>query len=81
VPDGLPYAQISSAITGLALQELRAFNPVDRFRGGTIPAGYYSLLLRVTFQSEARTLTGDEIEGLSQRLLTTLQVMGVKLRG
>jgi phenylalanyl-tRNA synthetase beta chain len=81
VPDDLPYAQISSAITDIALPQLRGFKPVDRFRGGAIPAGHYSLLLRVTFQSEARTLTGDEIEGLSQRLLTTLQGLGVKLRG
>ncbi len=81
VPDDLPYAQISSAVSGMAFQELRAFSPVDRFRGGAIPAGYHSLLLRVTFQNEARTLTGDEIEGFSQRLLTTLQGLGVKLRG
>jgi phenylalanyl-tRNA synthetase beta chain len=81
VPDDLPYARISSAITGLALGEIRSFYPVDRFRGGSIPPQHYSLLLRVTFGSQTRTLTGDEIDALSQRLLTALQGLGVNLRG
>ena len=37
LPDELPYARLSSAIAGLALEEIRGFHPVDRFRGGTIP--------------------------------------------
>jgi phenylalanyl-tRNA synthetase beta chain len=81
VPDELPYARLASAIAGLALEEIRGFHPVDRFRGGTIPPKHYSLLLRVTFQSQARTLTSEEIGGLSQRLLTVLQGLGARLRG
>ncbi len=81
VPDDLPYARLSSAIAGLALDEVRGFHPVDRFRGGSIPPGHYSLLLRVTFGSQTHTLTGDEIDGLSQRLLIALQGLEVKLRG
>jgi phenylalanyl-tRNA synthetase beta chain len=81
VPDDLPYARISSAIASLAVGEIRGFHPVDRFRGGSIPHQHYSLLLRVTFGSQTRTLTGDEIDALSQRLLTALQGLGVNLRG
>jgi phenylalanyl-tRNA synthetase beta chain len=81
LPDDLPYARLSSAIAGLALEEIRHFRPVDRFRGGAIPPGHYSLLLRVTFQSQTHTLTSEEVGGLSQRLLTTLQQLGVHLRG
>ena len=36
LPDDLPYARLSSAIAGLALEEIRGFRPVDRFRGGAI---------------------------------------------
>jgi phenylalanyl-tRNA synthetase beta chain len=81
LPDELPYARLSSAITGLALQEIRGFRPVDRFCGGTIPPRHHSLLLRVTFQSPTHTLTSEEVGGLSQRLLTVLQDLGVHLRG
>jgi len=81
VPDDLPYGRLSSAIAGLGLEEVRGYSPVDRFRGGTIPAGHYSLLLRVTFQSADRTLTSEEIGALSQKLLTALQGLGAQLRG
>jgi phenylalanyl-tRNA synthetase beta chain len=80
LPDELPYARLSSAIAGLALEEVRGCYPVDRFRGGTIPPLHYSLLLRVTFQSQSRTLTSEEVSGLSQRLLTALQGLGAQLR-
>ena len=81
VPDDLPYARLASAVASLAAREIRGFRPVDRFRGDSVPPRHYSLLLRVTFGSQTRTLTGDEIDGLSQRLLTALQGLGVNLRG
>ena len=81
LPDNLPYVRLSSAIAGLALEEVRGFRPVDRFRGGTIPPQHYSLLLRVTFQSYTHTLTSEEVSGLSQRLLAALEGLGVHLRG
>jgi phenylalanyl-tRNA synthetase beta chain len=81
LPDELPYARLSSAMAGLALEEIRGYRPVDRFRGGAIPPRHYSLLLRVTFQSQTRTLTSEEIGALSQRLLTALEGLGAHLRG
>jgi phenylalanyl-tRNA synthetase beta chain len=80
LPDDLPYVRLSSAITGLAMEEIRNFHPVDRFRGGAIPSRHYSLLLRVTFQSHTHTLTSEEVGGLSQRLLKVLQGLGAHLR-
>jgi phenylalanyl-tRNA synthetase beta chain len=81
LPEELPYARLSSAIAGLALEEIRGYCPVDRFRGGAIPGGHYSLLLRVTFQSQTRTLTSEEIGGLSLKLLKVLEGLGANLRG
>jgi phenylalanyl-tRNA synthetase beta subunit len=80
LPDELPYARLSSAIADLALEEIRGFHPVDRFHGGIIPTRHYSLLLRVTFQSQTHTLTSEEVGGLSQRLLTALEGLGAYLR-
>ncbi|MGO8792786.1 MAG: phenylalanine--tRNA ligase subunit beta [Terriglobia bacterium] len=80
LPDDLPYASLSSAVAGLALEEVLGYHPVDRFRGGAIPPRHYSLLLRVTFQSQTHTLTSEEVGGLSRRLLTVLQGLGAQLR-
>ncbi len=81
LPEDVPYARLYQAIAGLALEELRGFRPVERLRGGAIPAGHYSLLLRATFQSKARTLTSEEIAALSQRMIDTLHGLGAQLRG
>jgi len=81
LPEAVPFARLSTAIAGLALEEMRSFRPVDFFRGGAIPCGHYSLLLRVTFQSQSHTLTNEEAGELSQRLLAALEPLGVTLRG
>jgi phenylalanyl-tRNA synthetase beta chain len=80
VPDGISYNQLEGAIRGLALPEIRSFRPVDLFREGLIAAGHYSLLLRITFQSGSDTLTSEEIKEANNRLLATLEPLGVRLR-
>ena len=80
LPDDLPYARLSSALAGMPMAEIRSFRPLDSFRGGAIPAGHYSLLLRVTFQSNTHTLTSEEVGGFSQQLLALLGGLGARLR-
>jgi phenylalanyl-tRNA synthetase beta chain len=80
LPDELVYASLSSSIAGLGLEEIRSFRPVDRFRGGIVPPQHFSLLLRVTFQSQTHTLTSEEVGGLSRKLLTALEGLGARLR-
>lgn len=83
LPDDLLYARLSSAIAGLAKEEIRGFRPIDRADRSKVPslvAGHYALLLRVTFQSQTHTLTSEEVGELSQRLLSALESLGVHLR-
>jgi len=83
LPEELPYARVSSVIAGLALEEIRDFRPIDRADRSKVPSlalGQCALLLRVTFQSPTHTLTSEEVNGLSQRLLTSLEGLGVQLR-
>jgi phenylalanyl-tRNA synthetase beta chain len=83
LPDELPYARLSSAIAGLALDEIRGFRPVDRADRSKVPtlaAGHYALLLRVDFQSLTHTLTSEEVNQLSERVLAALETLGVRLR-
>ncbi len=80
VPEHVSYSRLGEAVRKMALEEIQGFQPVDLFRGGSIAAGHYSLLLRVIFQSENRTLTAEEIAQTSQRLVAALEPLGVRLR-
>lgn len=80
VPRNVVYSRLEQILRALSLEEIREFRPVDLFSGGSIPSGHYSLLLRVTFQSETHTLTGEEIGDLSKRLITALEASGIRLR-
>jgi phenylalanyl-tRNA synthetase beta chain len=81
VPEAVTFARLEAALRRLSLEELRSLRPVDLFRGGSIPAGHYSLLLRVTFQSRVRTMTSEEISDASERVTAALEPLGVRLRG
>ncbi len=70
------FEAISRAIGPLGIQELRSFVPAEIFRGGSVPAGKYSLLLRATFQSAERTLREEEVAGWSAQVVTALQKLG-----
>jgi len=78
--DSVAFATIEKAVAGLGLSELRSFVPVEIFRGGSIPAGKYSLLLRATFQSGERTLREDEVGRWSEKIIKALDGLGGTLR-
>jgi phenylalanyl-tRNA synthetase beta chain len=70
---GTRFGAVRETIETLNIPELISVSAVDRFRGGAIPAGRYSLLLRVVFQSAERTLTEDEIRGFGERIVAALE--------
>jgi len=78
--DRVTYDQIRGVVEALRIGELRRFVPVEIFRGGAIPAGRYSLLLRATFQSDERTLRDDEVALWSSQIINALQGLGGTLR-
>jgi phenylalanyl-tRNA synthetase beta chain len=78
--DGVPFEKINHSVTGLEMAELLSFLPVEIFRGGNVPAGKYSLLLRATFQSHERTLREDEVAQWSAGIVAALEGLGGKLR-
>lgn len=80
VPTSVSYLQIEEALGGLSVEELQEFRPVDRFEGGALPPGYYSLLLRINLQSPERTLTSEQADAASHRTLEALKPLGVRLR-
>ncbi len=78
--DSIGFEKISQAVTTLDLSQLRSFIPVEIFRGGAIPEGKYSLLLRARFQSRERTLREDEVAQWSQQIVRALEGLGGALR-
>jgi phenylalanyl-tRNA synthetase beta chain len=81
LPDGVEFSKVAGAIRALEIPELRSIEAADLFRGGQIPAGKYSLMIRVGFQSPETTLTDAQIAGYSSRIVSALeQKLGASLR-
>ncbi len=74
--DTVAFETIRVAVAGLGVPELRDFAPVETFRGGAIPAGKYSLLLRAIFQSHQRTLRDEEVAAWSAQVANALVALG-----
>ena len=74
--DDVSFEQMRRAVLGTGIPELREFRPVEIFRGGSIAAGKYSILVRAKFQSDERTLREDEIAQWSGRITGALAGLG-----
>lgn len=74
--DSVEFESIHQTVTVLRMGELRSFVPVEIFRGGMIPAGKYSILLRARFQSRERTLREDEVAQWSAQIVKALEGLG-----
>ena len=79
--DGVAFAQVADTIRALEIPELRGIEAADLFRGGQVPAGRFSLMIRVMFQSAEATLTDAQIADYSSRIVTALErQLGATLR-
>jgi phenylalanyl-tRNA synthetase beta chain len=79
--DGVAFAQVAEAIRALGIPELQTVGALDLFRGGQVPAGKFSLMIRVTFQSADATLTDAQIADFSSRIVAALEKrLGATLR-
>ena len=79
VPDGIPFAEIRSAVG--TMEDLVAIEPIEVFRGNPAPAGFYGLLLRATWQRLAETFTDEEINGYAATITDGLQrKLGIQQR-
>jgi phenylalanyl-tRNA synthetase beta chain len=74
--DKVTFQQVENAVRELELAKLCSFAPVEIFRGGSVPAGSYSILLRAKFQSYERTLREDEVNDWSGKIVSALQKLG-----
>jgi phenylalanyl-tRNA synthetase beta chain len=79
--DGAAFAQVEQTIRALGIGEIQSIEAADLFRGGQIPAGKYSLMIRVKFQSSQGTLTESQLGEFSSRIVAALEKeLGAALR-
>ncbi len=75
-PESVAFEKISATVSALGVSELRTLAPAEIFRGGKVPAGKYSMLVRATFQSADRTLREDEVAQWSALITSALESIG-----
>jgi phenylalanyl-tRNA synthetase beta chain len=65
----------------VGIGEIASIEAGDLFRGKNVPAGKYSLMVRVLFQSREATLTDAQIAEFSGRIIAALETqLGAQLR-
>jgi len=71
--DGVTFAQVRQTIQSVSIAEIVSIEAADLFRGKNVPAGKFSLLVRVVFQSREATLTEAQINDFSARIIFALE--------
>ncbi|HLG17966.1 MAG TPA: phenylalanine--tRNA ligase subunit beta [Blastocatellia bacterium] len=75
------WGDVEQAILALGISEIVSVTLFDTYRGEGMPEGFRSLAFRVTYRSEGRTLTDDEVAALHGRVTGLLESrFGAQLR-
>jgi phenylalanyl-tRNA synthetase beta chain len=80
VPGSVIYRDMQRLLEAARIANLQTFYPADRFEGGGLPPGHYSLLLRIVLQSGERTLTSEDADRAAARVIEALEPLDVELR-
>jgi len=79
--EGTAFQSVAEAIRSLGIPEVASVEAADLFRGKNVPAGKFSLMVRVRFQSREATLTDAEISDFSGQIVSALEKkLGAQLR-
>jgi phenylalanyl-tRNA synthetase beta chain len=74
--DSVTFDKVSAAARGLRIAELASFGPVEIFRGGSVPTGKHSILLRAQFRSLERTLREEDVARWTSEIVAALTKLG-----
>ncbi|WP_370336171.1 phenylalanine--tRNA ligase subunit beta [Parvularcula marina] len=81
LPEETPAEKLLKAVRGAEKQLLTDVRLFDVYRGKGIGEGEKSLALEVTLQPREKTLTDEEIDAISARIVAQAEKTGAKLRG
>jgi phenylalanyl-tRNA synthetase beta chain len=73
VDDTLPAITVRGTIRSSAPSTLVSIAEFDRYQGKGVPDGRISLSLRLTFRAPDRTLTDDEVQAATNRIVEALR--------
>ena len=77
----VPYADILAVIEGLRIKELKAVTAVDLYTGEKLAPGKKGITIRLTYQSETRTLEDSIIIKWQDKIIQSLGTeLGIQLR-
>jgi phenylalanyl-tRNA synthetase beta chain len=80
VPEGVSFDEVAAAIG--PMEFLVSVEPIEIFRGEQVPGGFYSLLLRASWQRGQVSLTDEEVNGYAAAVTESLRnKLGIKQRG
>ncbi len=81
IDQSVTAAEVSTAIASFKNKLLKQWNIFDMYQGKSITTGKKSVAYRLTFQSNERTLTDNEVNKVHDKLLRYLrEQLGVELR-
>jgi len=82
VKEGTTYDDIVRTIDAKGIRELRSVVPIDLYMGDKLPAGFKGITIRITYQSDTRTLEDKMISKWQDSIIQSLQKdHGISLRG
>ena len=73
VDDTLPAATVRGTIRSSAPSTLVSIAEFDRYQGKGVPDGRISLSLRLTYRAPDRTLTDEEVQAATNRIVEALR--------
>lgn len=81
VDEAVAYRNIEQLILGRGIPALKRVMPVDLYVGEKLPAGKKGLTVRITYQSEEKTLEDKQINAWQDAILGALEKeLGISLR-
>jgi len=79
--EGVGYSDISRTIRGLKIRELRLITAVDLYTGEKLGPGKKGITIRLTYQSDTRTLEDSIINKWQDKVIQSLSSeLGIELR-
>ncbi|HRR22752.1 MAG TPA: hypothetical protein P5553_15170, partial [Desulfomonilia bacterium] len=79
--EGVAYSNILRTIEGLKIRELRMITAVDLYTGEKLSPGKKGITIRLTYQSETRTLEDSIINKWQDKVIQSLSSeLGIQLR-